>query len=145
MPTHDRGKRDDVSYDCTQAVDLKCKIGTPANAMRGGRVSYIHLMEDEKTWRSLDKPPEGYFKHPLDVYGNFLVIAHEDGPKGERSLYGHMSEILVKVGDAVSKGDIIGYTGETGQSLKPHIHNEVGYWKDKNTWITRKIRWAGDD
>jgi murein DD-endopeptidase MepM/ murein hydrolase activator NlpD len=48
---------------------------------------------------------------PLGVYGQTVVIDHG---MGLQSLYGHLSSIAVKVGDTVTKGDVIGATGTTG-------------------------------
>lgn len=55
-------------------------------------------------------------------YGNYIVISHGSG---NRTLYGHMSTRLVKVGSKVSKGDIIGKVGSTGVSTGPHLHFEI--------------------
>lgn len=58
-------------------------------------------------------------------YGNCVMIDHGNGYK---TLYGHMSSITVTNGQAVSKGDTVGYVGSTGLSTGPHCHYEV--WKD---------------
>ena len=55
-------------------------------------------------------------------YGNYVMISHGGG---RYTLYGHMSSRLVKVGDTVSQGDIIGLVGSTGLSNGPHIHFEI--------------------
>jgi|GEM_PF-1904912 len=55
-------------------------------------------------------------------YGNTVLIK---GGGGYSYLYGHNSKNLVKSGDAVSKGDIIGLVGSTGDSTGPHVHFEV--------------------
>ena len=44
---------------------------------------------------------------------------------GISTRYGHMSKILVKSGDKVKRGTIIGYSGSTGRSTGPHVHYEV--------------------
>ena len=41
---------------------------------------------------------------------------------GVQSLYAHLSEFSVKVGDAVKKGDMIGRTGATGMAAGDHLH-----------------------
>lgn len=54
--------------------------------------------------------------------GNAVVINHEDGTQ---TRYYHMNKILVKKGQKVSKGDIIGLEGSTGKSTGPHLHFEI--------------------
>ena len=55
-------------------------------------------------------------------YGNNVIISHGFG---YQTLYGHMSKILVRPGQKVSRGDLIGYVGNTGTSTGPHLHYEV--------------------
>jgi murein DD-endopeptidase MepM/ murein hydrolase activator NlpD len=55
-------------------------------------------------------------------YGNMVEIDHG---KGISTRYGHMSEILAKVGDSVDRSDIIGLAGSTGRSTGTHLHYEV--------------------
>ncbi|WP_313616731.1 M23 family metallopeptidase [Agrobacterium sp.] len=55
-------------------------------------------------------------------YGNLVEIDHG---QGITTRYGHMSAILVKAGDTVEAGDIIGRAGSTGRSTGPHVHYEV--------------------
>jgi murein DD-endopeptidase MepM/ murein hydrolase activator NlpD len=55
-------------------------------------------------------------------YGNHIIIAHAGGML---SLYGHLETMLVKVGDIVKSGQLIGLLGSTGNSTGPHCHFEV--------------------
>lgn len=55
-------------------------------------------------------------------YGNHVIINHGYGYK---TLYGHMSKIIVRPGQKVKRGDVIGYVGNTGTSTAPHLHYEV--------------------
>jgi murein DD-endopeptidase MepM/ murein hydrolase activator NlpD len=57
-----------------------------------------------------------------DGYGIKIVIDHGDGFE---TLYGHLAESFVKVGDEVYKGQHIATSGNTGDSTGPHIHFEV--------------------
>lgn len=55
-------------------------------------------------------------------YGNYIIIDHGNGNK---TLYAHMSQISVRVGQTVTQGRIIGLVGSTGMSTGPHLHFEV--------------------
>ena len=57
-------------------------------------------------------------------YGNFIIIDH-----GNEfiTLYGHLTEVDVEVGDVVKKGDLIGHMGSTGFSTGDHLHFEIRY------------------
>ena len=57
-------------------------------------------------------------------YGNVLVIRH---PNGLETYYGHLSRFIVKSGDIVKAGELIGYGGNTGRSTGPHLHFETRY------------------
>jgi len=55
-------------------------------------------------------------------YGNMVEVDHGNGIS---TRYGHMSEILVKVGDKVDRNDVVGLAGSTGRSTGTHLHYEV--------------------
>ena len=55
-------------------------------------------------------------------YGRMVEVDHG---QGYATRYGHLDEILVKVGDKVASGDVIGRTGSSGRSTGPHLHYEV--------------------
>ena len=55
-------------------------------------------------------------------YGQMVEIDHGNGL---HTRYAHMSRVLVKTGDKVSAGDIVGKVGSTGRSTGPHLHYEV--------------------
>jgi murein DD-endopeptidase MepM/ murein hydrolase activator NlpD len=62
------------------------------------------------------------FAGALTIRGNATIINHG---MGVFSAYYHQSEIKVKVGDTVTKGQLIGLIGETGRVTGPHLHFEV--------------------
>lgn len=57
-------------------------------------------------------------------YGNCVEINHGFGYE---TLYGHMSQIKVRAGQKINRGDVIGKVGSTGKSTGPHLHYEVHY------------------
>lgn len=79
------------------------------------------------------------FKHKK--YGNCVVISHNNGEI--YSLYANMYHgIKVKIGDKITKGQCIGYVGNTGDSEIPHLHFEIFYTigtKDKNIRLTSSL------
>ncbi len=94
-------------------VDIKAPIGTPIRAMASGVVY--------KTGNQ----PTGF--------GKFVSIAHVGIPDPQNtavkttliSNYAHMSKILVKEGQIVTKGQIIGKVGNTGMATAPHVHFQI--------------------
>lgn len=68
----------------------------------------------------------------LGGYGLTVVLSHNEGTS--ETLYGHLSELLVNVGDEVKQGDPIGRVGSTGFSTGPHLHFEVKQMTDMG-WV----------
>jgi len=85
-------------------IDVDVPEGTAVYAARGGEVIFYG--------------DEGYG----DGYGNLLIIDH-----GDRfvSLYGHLSDAFVFVGQFVEMGQAIAQSGNTGVSSGPHLHFEI--------------------
>jgi murein DD-endopeptidase MepM/ murein hydrolase activator NlpD len=70
----------------------------------------------------------------LGIYGNCVVIDHG---YSLQSLYGHMSRLLVKVGDMIQKEQQIGVSGSTGMAFGDHVHFSMliaGYQVDPKEW-----------
>ena len=77
------------------------------------------------------------FASPLTVRGNATMIDHG---WGVFTAYMHQSEILVKVGDRVEQGQLIGRVGDTGRVEGPHLHFEVlvgGIQVNPLEWLTQ--------
>ncbi|MCL1889897.1 MAG: M23 family metallopeptidase [Desulfovibrionaceae bacterium] len=89
------------STDFHKGVDIANRIGTPVRAPAQGVVTFVG-------WDG--------------GYGNCIVINHGNSIS---SRYGHLSNSLVKVGQAVNRGDVIGSVGNSGRSTGPHLHYEV--------------------
>lgn len=85
-----------------KGVDLAAEKGTPVKVTADG------IVEKTEYW------PEGY--------GNYIVITHNGA---YTTLYAQLSEMNVKTGDKVKKGDVVGLVGSSGMSTAPHLHYEV--------------------
>lgn len=55
-------------------------------------------------------------------YGTFILMQHTDD---YQSMYGHLSRLLVTAGQVVEAGEVIGLSGNTGNSSAPHLHFEI--------------------
>ncbi len=92
------------SYEYHPGIDIAVPEGTPIRAAASGTVS-LQQSEAES-----------------GGYGNYTCIDHGGGLS---TCYAHQSSFAVSLGQAVSQGDIIGYTGCTGYCFGPHLHFEV--------------------
>ena len=90
-------------YRFHHGIDLAAPKGTPIYASRGGTVT-----------RATYDSSSGYY----------VTINHGDGFS---SSYLHMTHYVVKKGDTVKAGQLIGYVGSTGASTGPHLHFAVYY------------------
>ena len=86
-----------------KGIDIACAYGTPIYAADGGTVT---------------------FAGRRGAYGMLIIINHGGGYE---TYYAHESEILVKVGEEVYQGKVIGKVGSTGVSTGPHCHFEIHY------------------
>ncbi len=83
-------------------IDLAVPAGTPVKAAEDGVVAYAG--------------------NELKGYGNLVLIRHRDGYV---TAYAHASEILVKRGETVKRGQVIARAGETGNVKTPELHFEI--------------------
>lgn len=94
-------------------VDIKIPIGTPIRAIANGVIYKTGYQETG--------------------YGNYISIAHSNVPDPENpqnkitiiSNYAHLSSISVRDGEIVTKGQIIGKSGDSGMTTAPHIHFQI--------------------
>ncbi len=110
-------------------------FGNPIYAIADGTVEYT-INTCPHNWRKNSSCGCG------GGYGRYAIINHGKGSDGVvyKSLYGHMSSVVVSVGQSVKKGQIIGYMGCTGHSTGPHLHLEIwtnGYRGDPMRFYTR--------
>lgn len=84
------------------------------------------------------------YAEELGIYGNCVILDHG---LGLQTLYGHLSNIDVRVGDVVEKGQVLGQSGQTGLAGGDHLHfgillrgvyvDPVEWWDDK--WLRERI------
>lgn len=90
-------------------VDLKAKLNIPVYAVADGKVMTARYDNS---------------------YGYYITLDH--GKFG--TLYSHLSGYNVNEVDAVNAGDLIGYTGNTGDVTGPHLHFEIRLGRYENFW-----------
>jgi len=82
-------------------LDYQCKAGTPVLATAAGKVIYAGSKGG---------------------YGNTIIIRHKEGLE---TWYTHLKAIKVRRGRKVNRAQFIGFVGNTGVSISPHLHYEV--------------------
>jgi murein DD-endopeptidase MepM/ murein hydrolase activator NlpD len=95
------------------AIDFDLHVGTPIVAMRAGQVIQVESRYDR------GGPSDRY-----QAFANIIRIQHSDGGVAE---YVHLlkDSALVKKGDRVEEGQVIGQSGESGFASQPHLHVSV--------------------
>ena len=83
-------------------INLAVPEGTPIKAADDGVVAYAG--------------------NELKGYGNLVLISHANGFV---SAYAHASELMVKRGDSVKRGQVIAHAGQTGNVTSPQLHFEI--------------------
>jgi len=97
-----------------RGVDLRARYGSPILAPADGIVLYTGTKTE---------------------YGNMLVVLHGEGIA---TVYGHLWKFAVHPYERVTKGQLLGYTGNTGFSTGPHLHFEVR----QNGEPTNPLKWV---
>lgn len=82
-------------------LDIAVPVGTLVRATAGGIVA------------EAGEDPE---------YGSFVLLQHS---QEYQSMYGHLSRLIVRAGQQVAAGEVIGLSGNTGNSSAPHLHFEI--------------------
>jgi len=108
--TYRYGSTQDGKREPHHGVEFLNKFGTPVHAAGDGVVQFAG--PDNQAAYS---PWKGF-------YGNVVVIRHADGMY---TLYAHLSQVNVQVGDEVKAGDLIGEVGQSGVAIGSHLHFEV--------------------
>jgi len=93
-----------------RGIDIGAPLRSPIYASAGGTVSVTNT-----------GCVVGH-RHCGGGYGNMVKIQDDNGTA---TLYGHMTTVLVHMGQHVNRGDVIGLSGNTGLSTGPHLHFEV--------------------
>lgn len=129
----------DQNY-CVQTGDCWASRYGNRRSYNGSAYNYFHTGLDVvgKTGTDIFAPADGVivFTGPLTVRGNATMINHG---WGVYTGYMHQSEILVKPGDFVKAGQLIGRVGGTGRVQGPHLHWEVwvnGVQVDPLDWLS---------
>ena len=85
-------------------IDIAMSVSTPVFASAAGQVTFVG-------------------GHPRDwSYGYHVIIKHD---QTFTTRYGHLSRFAVTLGEWVEQGDLIGYSGATGDATEPHLHFEI--------------------
>lgn len=99
-----------LSHD-TYAWDFRMPEGTPITAARAG---VVRLARGDSKLGGCDQK--------MAKHSNYVVLQHEGDLETQ---YLHFSSVVVKVGERVEQGQLIGYSGNTGWSCGPHLHFKV--------------------
>lgn len=96
-----------------RAIDLRATVGTPVYAAEDGTADWV------QAW-------DGHSTSGNQSYGNLVRVRHAAYNGGMlQTLYAHLNSYCVANGQAVKEGELIGYSGSTGNVTGPHLHFEV--------------------
>lgn len=111
------------------ATDFRAAVGTPVFGVKG-------IVDWVQYW-------DGKTKTGNQSYGTLVRIRCADTYKGAvvQCLYAHLSAVNVVVGDKIVDGQLIGFTGNTGNTTGPHLHFEVRYDSER----VNPLNWLDDD
>lgn len=94
---------------------------------RGFQPDHTGMDIDARTGDTITSALDGVVTHVSHTgpYGNKIVVSHPGHPEKISTLYAHLAEVYVSVGEAVTAGQIIGTVGATGNADGDHLHLEV--------------------
>ena len=94
-----------------RALDFRAAVGTPVYAAADGTVETAYRWNGHRT------------QGDTNSYGNMLKLRHADYRGGRlETLYAHLSKLCVAQGETVYEGQLIGYSGDTGNCYGAHLH-----------------------
>lgn len=127
-----QGYNGTFSHRNENALDFTMPVGTELMAIREGIVIKV-----------IEKNNKNCEKEECKKYNNLIIIYHPDGTFAK---YTHIKQngSKVKVGDKVSKGQLIGYSGNVGWTTGPHLHLVV-YKQELNKSETLKTKFKTGD
>lgn len=113
-----------LESDCGFALPCTGNLNSPFGWRWGRQHSGVDLQL--KTGDTVSAAFDGVVRMSMwyHGYGNCIIIRHHNGIE---TLYGHLSKRIVKSGDLVNAGQVIGLGGSTGHSTGPHLHFETRF------------------
>jgi len=91
-----------------RGLDFRARVNTPIYATADGIVKYVQPSN-------------------IGSFGRLIIISHS---YGFETYFAHLNKTKVNVGDAVFKGDLIAFSGNSGRSSGPHLHYEIRLGKN---------------
>lgn len=112
-------------------VDYTAPLGTPVIASGSGTIEKVVI------------------NRTRSGYGTYILIRHGESL---HSFYGHLDEVLVKEGQKISRGQVIGKVGTTGLSMSPHLHFAIRGFNTpidplafmRHYWVEQDEMYIGD-
>lgn len=111
----DRGSRTQTFSLGHPGMDWGVLVGSPVKAITSGRVIYAGRAT------AASQQQYSLFASPNGGYGNVVFVKHGN----YCAVYAHLSAIRVNEGQTVSQGQLVGLSGNTGNSTGPHLHFEL--------------------
>lgn len=108
------------------AIDLRAAVGTPVFAAEDGTVDWVQVWDGRTTTG-------------IQSYGHAVRLRHADyNGRTLQTRYAHLASAAVQPGDRLQSGQLLGYSGESGNVTAPHLHFEViwdGVRRNPLVWL----------